>query len=45
VSSIAFNADYSLSSASPYKAKSVGGTDPGADVAEVTRRTASVVVP
>ena len=45
VSAIGFNADYSLSSASPYKAKSAGGTDPGADVAEVTRRTASVVVP
>lgn len=37
--------DYSLSSSSAYKGRGSGGTDPGADVAELGRRTAGVVIP
>jgi len=32
--------DYRLSSASPYKGRGSGGTDPGANIDELTRRTA-----
>jgi hypothetical protein len=44
VAAIGLAADYSLLATSPYKAKGLGGTDPGADIAELTRRTAGVVV-
>jgi uncharacterized protein YjdB len=45
VAAIGFQSDYSLGSSSPYKGKASGGTDPGADIAEIGRRTAGVVVP
>ena len=35
--------DYRLASTSPYKGKASNGTDPGANVAEVTKRTAGVI--
>ena len=39
-----FNADWSLSSQSPFKGKASDGKDPGVDVAELQRRLAGVVV-
>jgi len=36
--------DYRLTSASPYKGRGNGGTDPGADIDELNRRTAGVRV-
>jgi hypothetical protein len=44
VAGIGLAADFSLLPTSPYKGKGLGGTDPGADIAELTRRTAGVVV-
>ena len=38
------NGDYRLASRSDFKGLGRGGKDPGADVAEVKRRTAGVVV-
>ena len=34
--------DYRLTSSSPYKGRGLGGTDPGADIDELNRRTAGV---
>jgi PKD repeat protein len=42
---VGFNADWSLSAASPFKGKASDGTDPGVNIAELLRRTAGVVVP
>ncbi len=42
---VGFAADWSLTDASAYKGKATDGKDPGADVAELTRRTAGVVIP
>ena len=36
--------DYRLSASSPYKGRGAGGTDPGADIDELNRRTAGVRV-
>ena len=36
--------DYRLSSGSPYKGRGLGGSDPGADIDELNRRTAGVRV-
>jgi hypothetical protein len=44
-SAVGLMSDYSLSSSSTYKGKAAGGTDPGADITEMKRRTAGVVVP
>jgi len=44
VAAIGLGADYSLGPTSPYKSKGRGGKDPGVDIAELTRRTAGVVV-
>jgi hypothetical protein len=44
VAAIGLAADYSLLATSPFKGKGLNGTDPGADIAELTRRTAGVVV-
>ena len=45
VEGIGLAADYSLGSASPYKGRGLGGADPGANVAELNRRTSGAVVP
>jgi hypothetical protein len=42
VAGIGLNADYALSASSPYKGKGENGTDPGANIDEVNRRTAGV---
>jgi uncharacterized protein YjdB len=42
---VGFLSDYSLAASSPYKGKGAGGTDPGADIGEVKRRGAGVVLP
>ena len=44
VSQLGLSPDYSLGLSSPYRGKASDGTDPGANVAEVLRRTAGVVV-
>ncbi len=45
VAELGLAADRSLAAASPFKGKGYNGTDPGANVAEVLRQTAGVVVP
>lgn len=45
VAGIGLAADYSLAAPSPYKGRGLGGTDPGADILELGRRTAGVIVP
>jgi len=45
IAGVGLAADYSLGAGSPYKGRGLGGVDPGADIAEVTRRTAGAVVP
>ena len=45
IASIGLLSDYSLGSGSPYKGLGLGGADPGADIAELTRRTTGAVVP
>lgn len=45
VAGIGLAADYSLAPTSPYKGRGLGGTDPGADIAEIGRRTAGAIVP
>ena len=42
---VGFMSDWSLGALSPYKGKASDGKDPGADIAELTRRTTGVVVP
>jgi hypothetical protein len=44
VAGIGLAADYSLAPTSSYKGRGLGGADPGADVAELTRRITGVVV-
>jgi hypothetical protein len=44
IAAIGLAPDFSLLPTSPYKGKGFNGTDPGADIAELTRRTAGVVV-
>jgi hypothetical protein len=44
VAAIGLAADFSLLATSPFKGKGLNGTDPGADIAELTRRVAGVVV-
>ena len=45
MTSLSLAADGSLGSASPYRGRATDGTDPGANVAEVLRRTAGVKIP
>jgi hypothetical protein len=45
VAGIGFAADYSLASTSPYKGRGLGGADPGANISELNRRIAGVVIP
>lgn len=45
VAGIGLAADGSLLPTSPFKGKGWNGTDPGADIAEIARRTTGVVVP